>query len=570
MTVYEYRTRLMAELADYDAVEVVNAANYYAELIEDAEDPEEQMNRLGPPEQLAQMIIESGGWENTRRKVYEQPYEAHENGMSAGRIAALVLTFPLWLTVYILIITLFIVQIAMMVGLPIGIVAVVINGFINFGSPMGMVFMFVAVLLMGLFLMVMSAGKAIAGNTGSLFSKFSHFLFGKKNNEEGIFNSEKPKTAVNKAALAIGAVMLCVGVVGTAVTGSRYEENADAVTNFDSEVFDVAINGSFDTVDLDIGVGDLTIERSTDDRAVLRCKNVDRNELDVDDSDNLRIMYSSGEKWLTYNVDTEFVLSLPERRYKSVILNLSLGELVVQDMTAESVTLTNNLGKTSVVNCVVSDLNVDNSLGELNIEDVEADTANIKCASGKIAVTHSNITRSGIDSDLGAVTLTDVTGNDLKVDCDSGETSLTGCVFATVDVDSDMDDIKLTDCDLGPSRLKASSGKIEVSNTSQNGVFSIESNLGNVLFESSMIDKLEAGIDSGNLEMTAVQITTGADINIDFGNADVELVDGSYDVRATTDLGKVKVNGEDASNAPRGTIPFVIHTDSGKIDIVVS
>ena len=62
ITLEEYRARLYAALAGYDRNEVEQAVNYYTELIEDAEDPVMQMNKLGTPEQLAQRIIAENGW----------------------------------------------------------------------------------------------------------------------------------------------------------------------------------------------------------------------------------------------------------------------------------------------------------------------------------------------------------------------------------------------------------------------------------------------------------------------------------------------------------------------------
>ena len=57
----EYIERLRAGLKGLDPDEAESAVQYYTELIEEAEDPEEQMASLGSPEDLAQRIKEQNG-----------------------------------------------------------------------------------------------------------------------------------------------------------------------------------------------------------------------------------------------------------------------------------------------------------------------------------------------------------------------------------------------------------------------------------------------------------------------------------------------------------------------------
>ena len=507
MTVYEYRTRLMSALADYDAVEVVNAANYYAELIVDAEDPDDQMNRLGPPEQLAQMIIESGGWDDQRRQRYYdqrtapqyagQGYgEQADRPMTSGRVAALICTFPFWLTVYILIITLFIVLFALAIGLPISIVAVIINGIVNLPSsvPTGMMFFSIALLLAGLFTMVMSTLRSLAGGAGGILGKFTRFLFGTRRQENGLYGQPK-KSMINKAALVIGAVMFVTGTVGTVITGAMSSAGVREIVQEDAETFDIALGSEFSQANIKLNAGRLIITESSENRTILKCENVVRESLKVDDSGELNIKYDPDFLQIIdfdnieANDDIVFTLCLPEKRYKEINAELALGNIYIESVNADNIHIENSAGDTDINRCNADEISIESALGNLNINGLTADSATIKCS----------------------------TGNNVEIS------------------DSNMKNVDL-DCDVG-----------------------------NVIFENCRMSKLKADVDSGDVTFRSAQISKEADIDINYGDVEIELTNGKYSVDARADVGDVMVSGTNSS----GGVPVKIRCDAGNIEVTI-
>ena len=61
------------------------------------------------------------------------------------------------------------------------------------------------------------------------------------------------------------------------------------------------------------------------------------------------------------------------------------------------------------------------------------------------------------------------------------------------------------------------------------------------------MSKLKADVDSGDVTFRSAQISKEADIDINYGDAEIELANGKYSVDARADVGDVMVSGTNSS-----------------------
>lgn len=576
MTVYEYRQRLLDALAGYDPEECVNVANYYAELIEDAEDPADQMMRLGMPEELAQRIINENGWSRQYVPMNDAPGRSTGN---AGRIIALILTFPLWITVYALILALMITVIALIIALPLGFIGGLIEGIktMTILLPYGLEIICVAFLILGAFMLTISAVRPMFTGAGGLFGRFSRFLFGKKR-EEGLQDGSVPNTrGVNKAVLIIGAFVFAAGLAGTIATEHYNSENmATYAKQFGIEDIDIPVDGTYNRIFADISMGSFNVEKSADGKALLRCEGIRKEGLDVRNEGDLDIKYTHKngntnfsfdlESRIAQEADTKFTLYLPEKQYEGFSANIGFGKLSINGMTADGITLENSSGYIGVSDCRIKDFGVTADLGNVKITGTNAQRADIECSSGSISLTDCTIPEMQLVDDLGSIKLENITSDNIKSENHSGKTELTGCSAGTLDLSADLGNIDMKNCTLGKTTIISHSGNVEFENCTQNGIFDLTSDLGNVRIDDTALDIFTAGINSGNIKMNGTSVKGSADITIDLGNADMVLTDGTYAVKGSSEIGNTNID----ENAVSGTVPVNIITDSGNINVSVN
>ncbi|MBQ3918679.1 MAG: DUF4097 family beta strand repeat protein, partial [Oscillospiraceae bacterium] len=103
-------------------------------------------------------------------------------------------------------------------------------------------------------------------------------------------------------------------------------------------------------------------------------------------------------------------------------------------------------------------------------------------------------------------------------------------------------------------------------NCTQNGIFDLTSDLGNVRMDDTALDIFTAGINSGNIKMNGTSVKGSADITIELGNADMVLTGCTYAVKGSSEIGNTNID----ENAVSGTVPVNIITDSGNINVSVN
>ncbi|MBR1724609.1 MAG: hypothetical protein IJ723_06290, partial [Ruminococcus sp.] len=275
---------------------------YYSELIEESDNPGEQMEKLGTPEELAERIKRESGWiqpsdgmPSGGRDIPPQSFSgaqqsAGSSGGVAARIIALVCTSPLWLSAFIVLASLFIVIWSVYVVFPSGAVSALISSFMEMKTyaAYGVLLLMAMLAFAGLTLLLANPAVNLTRLTSYGISGFAKMLFAPAA-KHGSFKWK----AMNRLIAIVGAGLLAAGLVGGGIvyafarpTAEKYASKLDLV----SEEYE--LSASAQTVKMDISIGDVTVKKSEDGKAKLKVVNIEKEGLTVEDGSGISITYN--------------------------------------------------------------------------------------------------------------------------------------------------------------------------------------------------------------------------------------------------------------------------------------
>ncbi len=217
-------------------------------------------------------------------------------------------------------------------------------------------------------------------------------------------------------------------------------------------------------------------------------------------------------------------------------INLSCGTLKLTDAVCGKTDLTLNSGKSDLINIKTDTLKYRNDLGSCNFENVTvsgSEQASIHASSG--AITMKNCTGNSIEinDNLGSVTLDGLNASHLKSDLSSGSLKMNSCTIGNLEANSSLGSIDIQQLDSNGVNITCSSGEINLQGALK-GSNTVHSNLGSV----------------------SVKTT---------------LPQNQYKFKASSDLGKVTVNGsEEGKNITQtGNTEnsLEVTTDSGAVTL---
>lgn len=517
MTIEEYRARLYAALSGYDRNEVDQAVNYYIELIEDAEDQGAQMAKLGSPEQLAQRIIKENGWVGAQytggfgTNNYNSNYDYTNSAAPGkkgigGRITALVLTFPFWLTVFILLITLLIVVWAVFISIPIAGIAAAIESVRWIGKYFGYALpvLFAGIGMAGLTILLYAPVRKASSSIFKGVTGFSRFLFGNTDKEDS-FDVKKAKTYFSKSALIIGALLTVVGAgISTPLFAKASSNPEKFVKAMGLEDYEYQFNDILDSINVKIeNSANLEVLPSDNGKMYLKAQNIKPDKLNITNSQIVYENFNSNGNttWFSFgnigDINAKFYLYLPEKEYTSVVLDSSLGNINVNKLTAGQISVVCNCGNEKLTDVKQTKaeeaFSVTNDLGNITLENCSAASKNAQ-----------------IIQKCGNVTVKSLTADTLNA----------------------------------------------------------ENDLGNITIEKMTADTVNCKNDSGNIKIKDSTINKLLDCKLELGNADIELNGTDYNVAAESDLGNVKINGQKITEAPTGgSIPIKVSNNCGNVTV---
>lgn len=459
MNVNDYIKQVGSFLADCDEEERGNVLAYYRELIEEAEDPAEEMRRLGSPKELADNIRRENGWE------YKQPnpeYQQNNGSNIALRVIVLILTSPLWLSGYALIISLFAVLISVYVCFPAVSFAALFDMFHMFG-----IYVPYAIELFGIFLFSAGVSVLLLRPFLFLFSKligltkwYCRALIGISHKP----SFKKPFRPMGKGWIISGSSALVMGIL---IIGGVFAFKPDNKEYFNKiGVTDLSYTfESTENLDIDIEYGKIEIIPADSDKIEISAKNVVKDRFSAEQNDTVSVLYktdTTGDRAYWSNIfktgNYEFLniksaapdikIYVPEKEYNKITLKAACGDIDITDIKTNFLNIECNLGDVEVngitANDMVSELDCGNlnltnctvygklngvlSLGNAEFDSVSAGYLDIENDCGDIEFSGKVTNKeqiSNVDISLGECTL-ELEGDDycVKTDVDLGDVDI--------------------------------------------------------------------------------------------------------------------------------------------------
>ncbi len=366
MTKEEYMKKLAKQLKGCDADEVKNALEYYNELLEEAEDVNEQMKNLGSPEELAKQINLASSTPNDKKK-----------GFTIERALALVFTSPLWLSGYSVMLSLFCVIVALYVVFPAITIASLLSLpiYISY-MPYVTELLALATICLGFCILLIKPLLFLLIKLKDLTIIYTRFLFTKPKKKTGKkkpFKLSKPLIIASLALLAVGVVLSVVTFI-LHPNSEDYAKKAgyeDVTYYLSDEASSISIS-AYDTANVKVLPTDT-------DAAYITVKKVRVDDLSVTEGDSFTLICDS-DKELAFlesisilninNGITSINVYLPEDSQKNLDIYLSLGNLSVQNISANIATFETDLGDIDITGCDFEGLEVNNSCGDFNAKDL--------------------------------------------------------------------------------------------------------------------------------------------------------------------------------------------------------
>ncbi len=571
MSIEEYINRLSAALSGYDEGEVEDAIRYYTEIFEDAapEELEELMQSLGAPEQLAKRIINENGWayESYERAQQNQAqYRQYNNFMNGQnfqnisapqqskrkmdmglRIVLLFFSSPFWITVYALIFAMIVTVGALYVSL--GFILPVAT--LIYGGYMTTVYLpyaaecFAAAFLFGGAAILLFRPFILFGKlTGKMFAGFSRFLFGidKKAPEQ-----QKEIKPVNKIALAVGGSAVALGIILAIITlimHPTHEKFAEKLGI--DKTYTVELSTDMNEISaIAKSNSGLAVKTTSDGSARLELTYGKKENLEITEGEKLSIVYRSDKdfnffsKFTILNIHypvAKITLYIPEKEYAKLSCESGIGDFELSNITASTAEFNSAVGNFALSDSSFDSLDVRSNLGNVDIKNVTADNASIYADCGNTELERLSAENAVITARLGNI---EIKNSD----------------FVSLDCDNDCGDVQMHSVTVA-GRLKSTLA------------------LGSADFNNTAAASVSAEIDCGDFDFDGK--ITGADgqrseIDLDLGDAELKLDGSDYNIKADTDLGDVRINGERASRSDlNGSVIIIIGNDSGDITVRTS
>ncbi len=452
MNINEYSKALLNELKDIDREEAENAVNYYTELLQESDDPEAEMKRLGSPKDLASKIRSENGC-TLRNEFTKTAGDTASSGSSAGRVIALILTFPFWLTVYILIITLWIIVGAVYFSVVLSVPACLLAFAVNiFGKlSISLEALFLGIFLAGLSVLLFRPFCAMCKGIWILFKGFSCFLFGIRS-ERNRLTERKP---VSKIALLSGTAAAILGLVFFGVIWTRNEKNYDNIIYADyTKEYVQEVDDSFTSLEVYANIGDVKIVKLNEGEPRIECRYIKEEELTIEEGSELKVVYNDeiDNNYVNFNLHsfrkdnhTQINIYLPDTDFERIKTDLSLGDILISGIDSDSFEIYCDCGDSTIENISAKKLQVQNNLGDIDMKEFISDDTSINDDCGDISLSSGKLS-----------------GNTV-INCSLGDIDINASELENVEVTDDCGDISADDCTVtGGGKFTDDLGDIEL------------------------------------------------------------------------------------------------------------
>ena len=177
---------------------------------------------------------------------------------------------------------------------------------------------------------------------------------------------------VKYLALAL-AISLCVGIISGILQAGYFILNTTGLVSSDYKVTNAVFDKSSTYLDIEIGVCDLTIERSSEVEGISFETNID-GIVTTQENDSLTIKNDKNQVGKLSNQYAKLIVN-ENIKFDKVNIDLGVGEVTINNVVMNDLTLKTGIGEVEVNSNITGNSYIDTGIGEVkvNLSDVESE-----------------------------------------------------------------------------------------------------------------------------------------------------------------------------------------------------
>lgn len=289
----------------------------------------------------------------------------------------------------------------------------------------------------------------------------------------------------------------------------------------------------FNSIDMDVNYGDITVEASDHFGISYRVSSIDKIDYEVKNgclTISKKIAESSGPAYFSTGLElpvNDIKVSIPE--------NTRLDKAVIS----------NSNGSISCNGFYVDNLTLENDFGNVTMEDVGSGSAEIRLNDGNLEVLGFENGDLTIINDFGKASLKQVKASELDIKMGKGGLNIFGTKSRTLSIENNFGKIELEDVSIQElADINTSNGEIVMKRATAESM-QIKSDFGGVTGDTVEAKSGTFELNNGKCDLKVLDIDN-LDITSEFGAVKLELVKPleQYSYELDTDFGTIKVGGK--------------------------
>lgn len=275
-------------------------------------------------------------------------------------------------------------------------------------------------------------------------------------------------TTSTKICLIVAASLLALGVILfiTAMAISQFKF-AEVFSTASYETATHDINDEFENISINTTTADVTILRSADDSAHVVCFYNKKITYSVAVTDGtLSIEGNDERRWFDHigivSNTPELRVYLPSDEYEALTIDLSTGDVRVEDFSFASINIELTTGDVECLASSDAELNIHTTTGDIGISGASVASMSLKTNTGDV-----NVFEISCDGDIhmksttGSSVLTNVSCKNLSIESGSGDTKMINVIASeTITVNKNTGDVELEACDAAELNIKTTTGDV--------------------------------------------------------------------------------------------------------------
>lgn len=250
---------------------------------------------------------------------------------------------------------------------------------------------------------------------------------------------------------------------------------------------EIVITELFSNISVNVLTADLEfkVSDSNEARVVLHEKEKQYHDIEVI-NDTLNIANHDTRLWYERIIPAfekmSVIIYLPFNSYGDVNINGSTGNIIIPDsFTFSNLNARLSTGDISLSADIENDCNIESTTGNVLINDVNSDNMNLELTTGKINIDNTKISKKlNISLSTGKVNISNSTSGNLKHDGTTGSVKLTNMLVKDhIDINTSTGDITLDYCDASSLKLKTTTGDVKGSLLT-NKIFKVKTTTGRI------------------------------------------------------------------------------------------